>query len=275
MSFFVIFLDFVIFCLFLGFCRFFGHFLSLFCHFLSFFCHFFVFFLSFAGTSVIFLSLRQSFSCHLPEPLSFFCPWGSHFFSGAGTSVVWSVIFGQTPRPSSLDSQDRSVTMAGRIPAWRSQSVEIRNRFHVSLDYKPWGTAARRLTGVPKTQRVRECIELAAIAHVGPPGKHPNSVREILQDVYIDISQNPCRMAWTNSQQITKCLTTSSLLYAFHRDSVVLPLEMMIWQGHRGDLALPTSMPQNALKELSGQGICLPCLATIVAAAAACGCFEK
>ena len=102
----------------------------MFCHFLSFFCRFTTFFvifvifwtffavfffggdhfLSFPETSVIVLSLGQSFFvisrnlCHFfvigavfffsgPESLSFFC----HFCVISRTSVILSVIFGQSP----------------------------------------------------------------------------------------------------------------------------------------------------------------------------------
>ena len=166
---------------------------------------------------------------------------------------------------------------AGRVPAWKSQSVELRNRMEVDLRYKPWTTTGKKFTGLSKTSRALECIDLAAISHgcTSPAvSKRTTCNMDKLTDVFVDVSQNPCRMAWTSAKMLNKCLTTSSLIYSFGRDSVVLPLELMIWQGHRADISTK-GMPQNSLKQLAGQGINLPCLAVVIAAAAACGAFEK
>lgn len=84
-----------------------------------------------------------------------------------------------------------------------------------------------------------------------------------LEDVYIDVSQNPCRRPFSNSQGIMKCLTTSTILYSFRRDGLVLPFELMLLQGHGLDTRIPASLSQRQLHDLAGMGICLPCMGIV------------
>lgn len=90
-------------------------------------------------------------------------------------------------------------------------------------------------------------------------------VREKMAGVVIDISQNPERRAFSRND-VAKCFTTASILYAFQRDCVILPIEMMALQGHRHSLALPPNLGVEELKNLAGMGICLPNLALILLA---------
>ncbi|CAE7266385.1 unnamed protein product [Symbiodinium sp. CCMP2592] len=163
-----------------------------------------------------------------------------------------------------------------RVPAWKSQAVDLRNRMGCAMDYKPWTRKQRHFQGLHMLPRPLEVVELAAIAHVGPPPqKQHGRMRQLLRDVFVDVSQNPVRQPWTNKSMISPCLTTSTVLYCFERDRVVLPLELMCWQGHKADIIVPATMSQSSLRDLAGQGICLPCLAMLIGAAAGCGAFQK
>ena len=146
---------------------------------------------------------------------------------------------------------------------------------------------SRKLVGVPRTARATEMLNLAALAHLGGEKavnlsklartqacKVSSEMQATLCDVFVDISQNPNRAPWTNEQGISKCLTTSSAWYSFARDGMVLPLELMAFQGHRTSLQIPDSMSPSSLKQLAGQGICLPCLATLIMVLASCGAFR-
>ncbi len=85
-----------------------------------------------------------------------------------------------------------------------------------------------------------------------------------LEDIFVDVSQNPVRRAFTNSEGISKCIHTATLLYSYQRDGLILPLELMLFQGHLLDMEVPESMRPKQLHDMAGQAICLPCLGLIV-----------
>ena len=138
----------------------------------------------------------------------------------------------------------------------------------VPESFSPWARREdRRLTGVPGFDRAREVLDLAVLQHVGYPlcaNLSTQELDEACADLFTDLSQNPARKAFSNQAGVSKCLTSSSVLYTHARDRVVLPLEMMFFQGHTQELKVPRDFSQKALKDLAGQGICLPCLGLIV-----------
>ena len=175
------------------------------------------------------------------------------------------------------------------MPQWKIEAHNLRKTLEVPVDYLPWTSGnMRKLVGLPRTARATEMLNLAAIVNLGTERalelsklartqacKGSSEMQSALQDVFVDVSQNPNRAPWTNASGVSKCLTTSSSWYSFSRDGMVLPLELMAFQGHRSSLNIPDSMSPSSLKQLAGQGICLPCLATLVLALAACGAFRE
>ena len=141
----------------------------------------------------------------------------------------------------------------------------------------PWSTAGFQLRGLSQTARVCEVLDLAVLDFMQPDDlcaanharRRDAESREILQsrcaDLFSDPSQNPVRKPYTcPSSMVSRCLTTTSTVYSHGRDRVCLPVEHMLWQGHRLETKFPSSMRQSSIRELAGQGIALPCLATIV-----------
>lgn len=141
---------------------------------------------------------------------------------------------------------------------------------------RPWtGTSQRKFTGISTTDRVLNILDCVAIEKLGGAKlaaealKSPSAQQILMaavEDVFVDVSQNPCRRAFTSSEGLSKCLHTATSLYSFQRDGVILPFELMQFQGHGLDIEIPTSMRQKELKDLAGQGICLPCLGLVVTA---------
>ena len=138
---------------------------------------------------------------------------------------------------------------------------------------EPWTSLpGLRLAGVPATLRVKEilnclCMEVLGGARATQKLMQKDNFHSVVKakmSGYIcDLSQNPCRHAYTNAEGINKCMTTSSILYAFDRDRVILPLEMMLIQGHKDTLRIPPSTSPNELHDLAAMGISLPNLACI------------
>ena len=141
-------------------------------------------------------------------------------------------------------------------------------------DLKPWTSLpGRQYQGISRSPRVMAILDTVAIHVLGGAAAAaralamPTRVQFIeaaMRNTIVDISQNPIRRAFSNSSGEAKCLTTSSTLYSYRRDSLMLPLEKLFVQGHGRDTQIPDSMTCNALEELAGMGISLPCLATLL-----------
>ena len=137
--------------------------------------------------------------------------------------------------------------------------------------------------GLSPTARVKEILDLAVIARLGaaeclrilklPPARAVASISERLSDVYVDISQNPNRRCWTGRDGTSKCRTTSSRIYSYRRQGLVLPLEQLYWQGHSRSVKIPHDTPQSSIRDLSGEGICLPALGSIIVSLLLSGAF--
>ena len=133
-----------------------------------------------------------------------------------------------------------------------------------------------RNSGISTTPRVKEIMDLVALDKFSDSGKSTKqqlrnhlastfeNKKQFLRNVFADTSQNPSFKAWTNASGVTGCLSTSTCLYSYARDGPVLPFELMLLQGHRRDFAIPAAMSSSRLRDLAGEGICLPCLGTIV-----------
>lgn len=124
-------------------------------------------------------------------------------------------------------------------------------------------------TGLRRTERICDLLDMVAAAKLLELGESPvnkpfSKMKELLQDVYCDVSQNPKFRSYTNKNGITGCLATSTVLYSFGRDRLVLPFELALLQGHRRGFKFPDDMPISKIRDLMGEGMSLPCLGTVV-----------
>ena len=120
---------------------------------------------------------------------------------------------------------------------------------------------------MPNTERVRDLLDLVVFEKIASL-KLPNNLsfselQACLEDVYVDVSQSHVRRPYSN-KEAAKCLTTGSIIYSFGRDSVILPLELMMWHGHRSNVGLPDCLSQRQFTRLAGEGMALPSLASVV-----------
>ena len=134
------------------------------------------------------------------------------------------------------------------------------------------------MQGLSITPRVLEILDLAVLDTVvaKKQGDSTDAVRELNQvttpeelkalvtDVYVDVSQNPSRKSWTNRSKVSKCLTTSTLLFSLAHDRMILPVELLFLQGHTREVQIPPSMSQNAIRDLAGEGMNLACLGSLL-----------
>ena len=152
--------------------------------------------------------------------------------------------------------------------AWFRQLCEWRGEAGIPERLQVWTKFAK---GVPGTNRVQQLLEVVAadiLLHLGNGhdvlSQSFDKKKEYLQDVYCDTSQNPAFKAVSNSNGVAPCLCTSSTMYSFGRDRMLLPFEHLLMQGHTRSLRIPKNMSPSQIRSLAGEGICLPCLGTIV-----------
>ena len=136
---------------------------------------------------------------------------------------------------------------------------------------------------LPPTSRVGELLDLAVMRYVGdaPSTKTllnsgPGKLRAYCSELFTDVSQNPQRNPHTcRKDNVSRCLTTSSSVYSHGLDRIVLPLELMYWQGHQVDVKVPQSLRQRALRDLAGEAMTLPCVGSLLYALLLNKSFER
>ena len=115
---------------------------------------------------------------------------------------------------------------------------------------------------MPSTHRVHAILDM--VAHEHKHAKPHLTLDNALSDVYVDFSQNPVMEAYTRpSTGLTGALATSTTLYSYGQDKVFLPPEYMYCQGWK-DIVIPDDMSGDELRHLAGEGMALPCLATML-----------
>lgn len=117
------------------------------------------------------------------------------------------------------------------------------------------------------SDRVKGMIDAAVWAKIGVADVQTHSftqLRRCLEHTYIDVSQNPIRRPFTNSEGITGTLTTSSQYFSYGRNNFVLPYEHLLWHGHSRSLKIAPDVTGTQLKALAGEGMSLPCLGSVL-----------
>ena len=182
--------------------------------------------------------------------------------------------------PVVFASSSREVSRNRARAQWEIQIDEWKIRLGATdgrlASLEPWTSMpGLRLAGVSATLRVKEILNCLCMEVLGgakatlklmQKDDFYSVVKAKMSGYICDLSQNPCRHAYTNAEGINKCMTTSSILYSFDRDRVILPLEMMLIQGHKDSLRIPPSTSPSELHDLAAMGISLPNLACILLA---------
>ena len=84
-----------------------------------------------------------------------------------------------------------------------------------------------------------------------------------MDGTFLDFSQSHSRRCFTQGN-VNKCLTTSSTIYSYGKDRMVLPCEMMAFQGYPKTLRFPLHATPADVRDFAGEGMTLPCLATVL-----------
>ena len=122
--------------------------------------------------------------------------------------------------------------------------------------------------GLPDTERVKGMLDAAAFGCC-EKNMSEETIAQNLRGILVNFSQNPGRRPVSSSSGNAQTLTTSSQLYSFERDRVLLGLEHLRMQGWP-DVQVPEDMSDQQLKELAGEGMALPCIGSILFALYLC-----
>ena len=115
------------------------------------------------------------------------------------------------------------------------------------------------------TDRAQDLMDITAAMFLSKC-KKPGSKCPMLKQVFLDVSQSHCRPSCSSEDGVGPCFTTSSELYHFGSDRVVLPQEMLAMLGYVQPVQLPDSVQPQDLKRMLGGGMSLPCIGAILIA---------
>lgn len=147
---------------------------------------------------------------------------------------------------------------------WFQESGTIREKLKVSQKFSPWTSRGSfRGEGLPKTKRVLDLVDIVAIQKLEKEKTWENTKRA-LQDCYLDVSQSHSRRVTTLENGITPTATTSTDLYSYGMDRMVTPFEVFLLHGQNEDVLIPSNMSYNDLRRLSGEGMAVYSIASVI-----------
>jgi hypothetical protein len=156
---------------------------------------------------------------------------------------------------------------------WRTESASWRDSLNMSPSFSPWTSRPGVvLEGVGATARVADlfnCITASKMQAVRKlqtqqRDRQMLDVKQIMQNMYTDYTQSHGRRNFTTRAGYNHCFTTTTELYGFDIDRVVMPIEMLMMHGWKMETVIPSSLLPMDLKTMVGNGIALPCLGAVV-----------
>ena len=160
-------------------------------------------------------------------------------------------------------SGQRATDDTAAYPKWRSHSKSIRAALGVTMSCAPWTTKSNFVgEGLNLTPRVLDLLDLTTIKVLEDRNRN---LRSGMKHIYVDVSQSVLRDCFTSGDEVSPCFTTSTEMYSFAEDRVILPQEMLSMHGYQS-VAVPNSVSPRDLKRMVGGGMSLPCVGTVLAA---------
>lgn len=147
-------------------------------------------------------------------------------------------------------------------PKWQTHDKELRARFGVSPGFKPWTSQPDfKGRGLSKTPRNLSILDATVIRILGgQKNVKKKHLKEKVRGRYVDVSQALHRNTCTNEAGITRTQTTSTVLYSFDRDRVLVGKEMLMLQGQKKQFKIPQGVQDSVVKDLAGEGMAVPCV---------------
>ena len=150
---------------------------------------------------------------------------------------------------------------------WPAQSAQWRAELGVLPDYAPYSkdldTTAAGL-GSLGNKWVMDLLDCAVLQAAKRARCSVKSVQPQLKETLMDVSQSHSRRPLPGEDSTNRCLTTSSRLYSFAQRRMLTGTEHLLLQGYSLPISLPEGLTQADLRSFAGEGISLPCLATVL-----------
>ena len=144
---------------------------------------------------------------------------------------------------------------------WVQQAKAVRESLPVGMrQEKPWSRRAR-LQGISKTARVLELLDIAYLCQKKMLLETDPDVadQKVIEGLVCDTSQAISRRPW--GSLCTRTLTTSSQLYSFEKDRLLLPhesLRMLGFQSQNLSSVCKFGISDSDLSDLAGSAMSLP-----------------
>lgn len=164
----------------------------------------------------------------------------------------------QARRPAERD--------ADTDPQWRKHIAALKRRWKVSNDFCPWTESPSfKGYGLAKTPRVLSILDGVAIEKSQGKRVTRRVLKNNLKNTYVDVSQSLPRKAFTNSKGVNRTQTTSTRLYSYENDALVIGKEMLGLHGQPiSTMTFPNEIKDNVLHELAGEGMAVPCVGLVM-----------
>ena len=137
----------------------------------------------------------------------------------------------------------------------------------IALNFAGWtGREDFAGEGLPQSERVKDVLDItAAKVLVSQSGAGSVAQQAMLRSTIVDVSQCVSRSTYNKSKGTVPCFTTSTELYSYGHDRVILPQEMLAMHGFMlSRLEIPREVLMRDLKKMAGGGLSCPCLASIL-----------
>lgn len=160
---------------------------------------------------------------------------------------------------------------ANMVPQWKVQATTMRSKWNVPMNFAPWTGATTFVgQGVPRSKRALELIDLGFIdackrsrTQIDATSAKASGSSGVLRDLVVDISQNPCRSPWSRPGGNAHTLCTSTQLYSYNLDRMLEADEYLLLQGYKESVNTD-QLSSDAVRSMAGEGIALPCLASVL-----------
>ena len=148
---------------------------------------------------------------------------------------------------------------------WQKQDISLRKECGVKGDYNPW-TSRPEFTGLglSKAPRVKSILDGTVIRILNGQRTSRRTLKNHLKGRYVDVSQSLKRKSFSDANGFARTQTTSTILYSFDQDRVVVGREMLLLQGHSRNFRIPPGVKDTVVKELAGEGMAVPCVGLLL-----------
>ena len=150
---------------------------------------------------------------------------------------------------------------------WQADSAAWRASLGVLPAFNPYTKTLdldKAGLGLLPSKRVLDLLDCNVMQAAKRAKKTVRATQPLLQETLLDVSQSHARGGMPSVGNPNRCLTTSSRLWSFAQSRVLSGTEHLLLQGHTMPLQVPHGVSQTDLRRWSGEGIALPCLATVL-----------